>query len=177
MNHVYLPLIVFVLLVLEGVALELLPHSLVSGDLLIVPHWVLIYLIFIAIFYDVKNTSYSVIYAVVFGLLIDSVYVGVLGVYMFSYGISVYIIKRMTRFLQENVFTAMLLGVVGMIIAEFLINITFLVVGIVDFTCKTYFVYRFFLTLFANLLFIIILYPMMVRRLVKWKKERFHRTL
>src|SRR5699024_735949 len=94
-------------------------HSLVSGDLLIVPHWVLIYLIFIAIFYDVKNTSYSVIYAVVFGLLIDSVYVGVLGVYMFSYGISVYIIKRMTRFLQENVFTAMLLGVVGMIIAEF----------------------------------------------------------
>src|SRR5690625_2461863 len=177
MNHVYLPLIVFVLLVLEGVALELLPHSLVSGDLLIVPHWVLIYLIFIAIFYDVKNTSYSVIYAVVFGLLIDSVYVGVLGVYMFSYGISVYIIKRMTRFLQENVFTAVLFGVVGMIIAEFLINIIFLVVVIVDFTCKTYFVYRFFLTLFANLLFIIILYPMMVRRLVKWKKERFHRTL
>src|SRR5699024_12214955 len=124
----------FVLLVLEGVALELLPHSLVSGDLLIVPHWVLIYLIFIAIFYDVKNTSYSVIYAVVFGLLIDSVYVGVFGVYMFSYGISVYIIKRMTRFLQENVFPSMFLVVVGMIISEFFLFITFLFLCLMDFT-------------------------------------------
>src|SRR5699024_2450765 len=146
MNHVYLPLIVFVLLGLEGVALELLPHSLVSGGLLIVPHWVLISLIFIAIFSGVKNISYSVVYAVGFGVVVDSVYVGVLGLYMVSDGISVYIIKRMTRFLQENVFTAMLLVVVRMIIAEFLINITFLLVGIVDFTCKPYFVYRFFPT-------------------------------
>ncbi len=177
MKYVYLPFIVFTLLILEGVALELLPHFLVSGKMLIVPHWVLVSLIYIAIFYDLKETRYSVIYAVVFGLLIDSVYTGVLGVYMFSYGLSVYIIKRMTRFLQENVFTAALLGMIGIIIAEVLINVTYLIIGIVDFTWDMYVVYRFVPTLGANLLFIILLYPILVKRLGKWKKEQLNQSL
>src|SRR5690625_6724150 len=85
MKRLYLPLILFLFMVLEGVALELLPAKLVMSNSIIVPHWVFIFLAFIAVFFDEENTYYSVLYAVIFGLLIDVVYTGVLGVYMFSY--------------------------------------------------------------------------------------------
>lgn len=79
MKHLYLPLILFLLLITEGVALEILPSSIVLSDTLIVPHWVFICLIFIAVLYDNENTYYSVLYALIFGILIDIVYTGVLG--------------------------------------------------------------------------------------------------
>src|SRR5690625_4122041 len=97
MKRLYLPLILFLFIVLEGVALDLLPVQLLSAQTLIVPHWVFIILIFIVIFYDKEDTYYSIVYAVIFGLLIDIVYTGILGIYMFSYGFGIYIIHELTR--------------------------------------------------------------------------------
>ena len=94
MKRLYLPLILFLFIVLEGVALDLLPVQLLSAQTLIVPHWVFIILIFIVIFYDKEDTYYSIVYAVIFGLLIDIVYTGILGIYMFSYGFGIYIIHE-----------------------------------------------------------------------------------
>src|SRR5690625_8018800 len=102
MKHLYLPLILFLMLNLEGVAIELLPNFLVNTSSLIVPPWVLVLLIFIAIFFDDEDTYYSVLYAVVFGLLIDIVYTNVLDVYMFSYVIIIYIIYDITLLFLNN---------------------------------------------------------------------------
>src|SRR5690625_651119 len=101
MKRLYLPLILFLFMVLEGVALELLPANLVMSNSIIVPHWVFIFLAFIAIFFDEENTYYSILYAVIFGLLIDVVYTGVLGVYMFSYAVSVYVIYGLKKMIHE----------------------------------------------------------------------------
>src|SRR5690625_6893718 len=76
MKRLYVPLILLLFVVLEGVALDLLPVQLLNTKTLIVPHWVLIILIFIVIFYDLEDTYYSIIYGIIFGLLIDIVYTG-----------------------------------------------------------------------------------------------------
>ncbi|WP_164668479.1 rod shape-determining protein MreD [Virgibacillus doumboii] len=176
MNRLYIPLILFFFLVLEGVALELLPASLVTNELIIVPHWVFIFLLFLAIFYDRENTYLSVLYGIVFGLLIDIVYTGVLGVYMFSYAVIIYIIHGLTKMLHANFFAVILLGVAGLVLTELSINTIFSVVGITEMVWKDYLLYRMIPTLIANLLFLLVLYPLMTRRIASWGDERFSKN-
>ncbi|HLR71677.1 MAG TPA: rod shape-determining protein MreD, partial [Pseudogracilibacillus sp.] len=92
MKRLLFLIILFGLLVLEGVAIDLLPAILTSSETLIVPHWVLIFLIIITLFYDTSETFFSIIYGVIFGFLIDVVYTDVLGVYMFVYPFTLYIV-------------------------------------------------------------------------------------
>lgn len=176
MKRLYLPLILFLLMILEGVALELLPAKLVITNSLIIPHWVFIFLVFIAIFYDEESTYFSIFYGVVFGLLIDIVYTGVLGVYMFSYAVSIYIIYGLRKMLHANIYGTLLLGFIGIVSADIAINFIYTVVGITDMLWKNYFIYRLLPTVLANLLFLIVSYPIFMRRLVKWRREQLNRN-
>ncbi|WP_206207823.1 rod shape-determining protein MreD [Virgibacillus profundi] len=172
MKRLYLPLFLFLFLILEGVALELLPASLIMSDYLIVPHWVFIFLVYLAIFYDEENTYFSVVYALAFGLLIDIVYTGILGVYMFSYGLITYIIHGVKKVLHGNFYVTVLLGLMGLALADISINGIFIVVGISDMLWKDYFTYRLLPTVISNLVFLLVLYPVMVKRLIRWSKEQ-----
>lgn len=172
MKRIIIPLILFLLLVSEGVALELLPVSLLKGDLAIVPHWVFVFLLFLAIFYDRENTYFSVLYGLLFGLLIDIVYTGVLGVYMFSYAFVIYIVHGLTKMLHANFFVSVLLGMIGLILCEISINAIYTVVGISDMIWKDYLIYRMVPTVIANILFLIALYPIMMKRLNNWRNEQ-----
>ncbi|MBP1947673.1 rod shape-determining protein MreD [Virgibacillus litoralis] len=172
MKRIIIPLVLFSFLVLEGVALELLPISLAKSDLVIVPHWVFVFLLFLAIFYDRENTYFSVLYGLLFGLLIDIVYTGVLGVYMFSYALVIYIIHGLTKMLHANFFVSLLLGMIGLILCEVIINAIYTVVGISDMIWKDYLIYRMAPTVIANILFLAALYPIMFKKLSSWRNEQ-----
>lgn len=172
MKRLYLPLILFLFLVLEGVALELLPSSLINNYSLIIPHWIFVILVFITIFYDLEDTYYSILYAVIFGLLIDVVYTGVLGVYMFSYAFSIYIIHELKRLVHANFYVTMIMGILGLAIADLSIHMIFKVVGIIDIFWVDYLIYRLLPTLLANLIFLIIFYPIVKQRFIKWGSEQ-----
>lgn len=176
MKRLIIPLILFLFLVLEGVALELLPVSLVENELVIVPHWVFVFLLFLAIFYDRENTYFSVLYGILFGLLIDIVYTGVLGVYMFSYAVVIYLIHGLTKMLHANIYTTILLGITGLILTELLINAIFSVVGIFEMVWKDYLFYRLIPTVLANILFLLVLYPIIMKRIASWGDERLSKN-
>lgn len=176
MKRLYLPLILFLFVVLEGVALELLPSSLVMGDLLIIPHWVLIFLLFLAIFYDNESTYFSVLYALLFGLLIDVVYTGILGVYMFSYALVIYMLHGLKKMLHGNILVTILLGITGIAIADILINFIYMMVGLTETTWGDYFIYRLLPTILLNLVFLFILYPLFVKRLTRWGNEQLSKS-
>src|SRR5699024_12523324 len=108
MKRLLIPLILFLLLILEGVALDLLPVSLLKGDLVFVSHWVFVFLVLLAIFFDRGDTYFSVFYGLLFGLLTDIVYTGILGVYMFSYAFAAYMINGFTKILYANFFLSLL---------------------------------------------------------------------
>ncbi|SEQ14641.1 rod shape-determining protein MreD [Virgibacillus subterraneus] len=172
MKRIIIPLILFLFLVLEGVALELLPVSLAKSDLVIVPHWVFVFLLLLTIFYDRENTYFSVLYGLLFGLLIDIVYTGVLGVYMFSYALVIYIIHGLTKMLHANFFVSLLLGMIGLILCEVFINAIYTVVGISDMIWKDYLIYRMAPTVIANIVFLAALYPIMLKKLSSWRNEQ-----
>src|SRR5699024_7781387 len=119
------PIILFLILVSEGVAIELLPTSLSSTYMLITPHWVFIFLLLITLLYDTNETFFAIIYAVFFGLLIDVVYTGVLGVYMFVYPFSVYIVHLLKRFIQTNLYMTIVISAVSLFIIELLLFLIF----------------------------------------------------
>ncbi|MEC5422043.1 rod shape-determining protein MreD [Virgibacillus sp. C22-A2] len=172
MKRLYIPLFLFLFLVLEGVALELLPVNLVMSNLYIIPHWVLVFLVLIAIFYDRENTYFSVLYGLIFGLLIDIVYTGILGVYMFSYGMVIYIIHGLIKLLHGNIHVSLLLGVTALVLADISINTVYTVVGITDMLWKDYFMVRLIPTVLSNLVFLLVLYPIMMKRLDRWGREQ-----
>jgi len=171
-RRLYLPLILFLLLALEGVALDLLPISLLNNESIIISHWVFVFLLYIAIFFDSEQTYYSIIYGAVFGLLIDIVYTDVLGVYMFSYVIGVYMVFILKKLLHTNLIVTILLGIIGISIADILIYIVYAFIGITYLPMKSYLIYRLVPTVLANLIFLIIIYPFTKKRLIRWRKDQ-----
>ncbi|SET70097.1 rod shape-determining protein MreD [Oceanobacillus limi] len=171
MKRVILPLILFILVVLEGVAIEFLPRFLVGNGFLVTPHWVLVTLLLITTFYDLKDTYHSVVYGLIFGLLVDIVYTGTLGVYMFTYAVITYAIHGLMKVLHSNFFVAILVVAVGVALADLTIYAIYLVVGITDMVWQDYLTARMIPTVILNLIFLIVFYPLLVKLLVYLKGE------
>ena len=170
-RRVIFPLILFAVMVLSGVALELLPHQLLMGTYMIVPHWLFVILIYIAIFYDRNDTYYAVLYALIFGLLFDIVYTGVLGVYMFSYALVIYIVRGLKKMLQGNFYVLLMLSAFGIAIADISIYAIFTVIGFTDMPIEVYLLNRLIPTILMNLLFMVLIYPFIKKPMRKWGKE------
>ena len=171
MKRIYLPLILLLFVVLEGVALDLLPMQLLSTKALLVPHCVLIILIFIVFFYDLVDTYYSIIYGIIFGLLIDVVYTGVLGIYMFSYGFVIYLIHELRKLVHTNFYAVTIIGIIGIILADVFIHTIYTMIGYADVLWDEYIMLRLVPTVLANLIILIILYPFLKKRLINWGSE------
>src|SRR5690625_1995960 len=171
MKHLYIPLFLFFFLILEGVALEILPAGLLTSDLLIVPHWVLIFLVMTAMFYEKDTTYFSIIYALFFGLLIDVVYTGVLGVYMFSYALVIYLVLGLRKVFNGNIYVSLLLGIISVMLADLAIHVIYSAAGIIQMMWNDYAIYRLLPTVLSNIVFILILYPLLPKRLIRWREE------
>ena len=175
MKKVYLPLILFAFVVFEGLAINLLPNEIALSEYLVIAHWVLALLVYVAVYYDTESTLYSVFYAFIFGLLIDIIYTGILGVYMFSYGIVIYVIHGLQKLLQRNFYVLILLGAVAFLMADLLIYLMYSVVGITDMVWKEYLLQRLLPTTIANLVFFLILFPIFKKSIVRWGNEQLNK--
>lgn len=160
------------LTVLEGVATEILPRSLLESNSFLIPHWVLIFLILITVFYDREHTYVSIFYGVIFGLLIDVVYTEVLGIYMFSYAFTLYIIHVLKKVFHENFYITTFLGMIGVSLADLTIHSIYYTIGKTNLVWDDYLFYRLIPTVLANLVFLMILYPLLKNKLMRWRKEQ-----
>lgn len=168
-------IILFILLVLQGIAIDLLPSSLTTSDVLIVPHWLLLFLTLIAIKYDRNETFYAIIYAIIFGLLIDIVYTGTLGIYMFVYPVAVYTAHILKRMFQTNIVVSSLIAMISIAVAEVLIYYIYKILGMIDATMSYFLLYRLLPTSFANLLFFLVIYGIFSQLLVRWSNEQLEK--
>ncbi len=169
------PLVLFALLVGEGIALDLLPNILTSAETLIVPHWIFVFLLLIVLFYDNSSTFYGVIYGIIFGIFIDMVYVGVLGVYMFVYPLTLYMMQLLKRLLQNNFPITIIISIIGIIIIEILLYFIYTFVGIVDVAMSYFILHRLLPTILANVLFLIPLFIISRNTLIEWSREQLER--
>lgn len=168
-------IILFILLVLQGLAIDLLPSSLATSDVLIVPHWLLLFLMLIALKYDRNETFYSIIYSIAFGLLIDIVYTGMLGIYMFVYPVSVYVAHILKRMFHTNILMSSIIAVITITVTEVLIYYIYTILGMIDATMSYFLLYRLLPTTLANLLFFLLIYGLFSQLLVRWSNEQLEK--
>src|SRR5699024_7826183 len=169
MSRLYVILVLFIIFILEGVALDLLPTRLVLSKLVFVPHWVLMFLILQALFFEKKGSYYTVIYAAVIGLLIDVVYIEILGIHMFTYALIVYLVLEAKGIVLETFAVTIILGVLAVGLADIFIYFIYLVIVIGTVSWPYYFIYRIVPTIVANIIFLLMLYPLAAHFLVKWR--------
>lgn len=180
MRKLYVPLILFLLVVLEGVALDLLPEVIISGKSIIISHWVFVFLSLVAIFFDYQHTYFAVIYALIFGLLIDIVYTDVIGIYMFTYAAVIYIVHQIKRLFHANFHMTMIIVFIGLFSVDIAIYLLYSVIGKIALSWSDYLIFRLLPTILANLIFAMIIYIIFKDNLPKWsglktKNQMFNR--
>lgn len=171
MRKYIIPLTCLLLLSMQGMAMSLLPASLVYSELLITPHWVLVYLFILTIFYDKDDTYLSVWYGLIFGLLLDIVYTGVLGVYMITYTVVVYAIHGCNRWFHSNFLAVSLLTIVGISLADTMIYVIYSFIQVTSMSWADYGMLRLLPTLAANMIFFTLLYPVVKGPVSRWSEE------
>ncbi|MRG88222.1 rod shape-determining protein MreD [Salinibacillus xinjiangensis] len=173
MTRIFPPLILLALLILESTATDQIPKQWLIGGMQPIPHWVLLFTVLIAIFYDQDNSIYSLVYAIIFGFLFDFTYTDTLGVYMFTYGLTIFIVLGFKQLLHPNFIVTFLLGFVAVFFADHLIYAMYYMIGFADISWSVYLKNRLIPTMLSNLLFLMIVYPMYRNRLEKWSFEHF----
>ncbi|WP_194840780.1 rod shape-determining protein MreD [Filobacillus milosensis] len=171
MKSLYLPLILFILLVFESTAVRFLPESIMSNNLFYIPHWILIFSLLILLFYDQAHTYHGLINGIVFGLLVDLVYTDLLGIYFLAYGVSLYLVHLFKKVLQQNFFVTLLLGLVVIVSVEFILFTLYTIVGQIDMAMNEFIQDRLIPTTLINLLFLLIIYPFFSKLLLKWQEQ------
>lgn len=153
MNRFLLPGLFVFLFILESLFVELLPAELFNSDRILVPHFLIAGILFLTIYLSPK---YGILYGFVFGLLFDVVYTEIIGIYLFMFPLMAYLIAKIMKVLQTNIFIVSALSILGIGILEigvyelnYLIHITNLDFGV-------YFKIRLIPTLVLNLAFIIL---------------------
>jgi rod shape-determining protein MreD len=94
-----LPLLMIALFYSESVFMIFFPENAFDGAHIPVPHFFIIGLLFMSIFFD-RNTAIK--YGFLFGFLFDMFYTGLLGAYMFFLPMIVYITSILTKWLQST---------------------------------------------------------------------------
>src|SRR5699024_7759391 len=147
----FIPL--FIILVIEGIAIDFLPQFLAKANLLATPHWIFMFLLLMTFKFDTNDTYYAVIYGAVFGMLVDIVYSDVLGIYLFIYPFVIYLVHISKRFLQTNFYMLLIIASVSLLIVEILLFFVYFFVLFLVF-CLLYFLFiLFFFFFFVYFLF------------------------
>ena len=100
----FLPLIISLSFIFESIFVELLPEAFSKSDMILVPHFLMVMIIFTTIY---GNQKHGLIYGFIFGLLFDVVYTEIIGIYLFLIPLVTKIVSWLMKLLQSNIFVAL----------------------------------------------------------------------
>ncbi len=170
MKRVVLPLITVLCFYGESIFVELLPIFSFIDNRTVVPRFLLVVLILMAIYYF-RNVT--LIYAAIFGLLFDIYYTGVIGAYLFLFPIAVYTASKMVKVLQINVLTSGLITMLIVAMTEALVYGLNILLFDVNVTVSQFIYARLLPTLTLNFMFYLIIFFPFSRWLQNRSKELF----
>ncbi|MFB1051670.1 rod shape-determining protein MreD [Paraliobacillus sp. JSM ZJ581] len=173
MSRIYIPLLLLFLFIMEGIAYDFIPAAVLQKDWLFIANWAFIFLILMALFYDLEHTYYSVLAAIIIGLMRDIIYTDIIGVYMFAYGLVIYFIHGLRKVLHANFLVTLLLVISGLVLVDSGVSFVYYSIGINNMSIINYLSYRILPTLGYNLIAFFALYPIFKKQFLKWSEQRF----
>lgn len=167
MKRFLLAFIIFFAFLFESIFVELVPAERFGIDRFFVPRFTIVLIMLIAFFY---NRNKAILYAIIFGLLFDIIYTDIIGVYMFSFPLIVYIISLFKKVLHTNLLVVFFVVVVGIGLLEVLIYGILYLVNVTNIDWNQFMYTRLFPTLVLNGVFLIVIYYPMKKFLSKLEK-------
>jgi rod shape-determining protein MreD len=148
-------ILLFLLFLVQGTVMPLVPISYAWGKLQLVPEFTLVTLLMIAFF---GSLSWGLKYAVLFGFLADIIYSSVLGVYAFSVTLTVYLIHGISKWVNMNVAMTVLLVSVGVCIMQIEAYVIYMMIGVTNQEPGFFFRSRLLPTVLLNGVFTLLIY-------------------
>lgn len=158
MNRFFLPLLLFVFFTVESIFVQLLPSEYFYGKWILVPRFLIAALLLLSIY---GSQKYAILYGFAFGLLFDIVYTEIIGIYLFLFPLTIYLVMKAMKVLQANALIVTLAMLAGIALLELVIYKMNSFLHITDLTLKEFADMRLLPTLCLNLIFIVIaFYPL-----------------
>ncbi|HEY2419802.1 MAG TPA: rod shape-determining protein MreD [Neobacillus sp.] len=158
MRKLLLPLLFLFLFILESLFVQFLPGKIFGGNYILVPHFLYTAILFLTIFVGRKR---GIIYALIFGLLFDVVYIEIIGIYLFLYPLICYIVSKIMHFFQANILISLLVSLIGIGLLELGVYEMDSIIHVTDLPFMSVLKMRLYPTLLLNAAFMIIFgYPL-----------------
>lgn len=167
MKRFLLVVLVFLAFLLESTFVELIPPERFEIDRVFVPRFMIVLIMLISLFY---NRNKAILYALIFGLLYDVVYTDIIGVYMFSFPLVVYVISLSMKVLHANLLVVFFIVAFGLSLLEGLIFGILYIANIAQMDWNQFVYDRLFPTLVLNGVFLIMIYYPMKNYLLRLEK-------
>ena len=149
-----LPSVAVLLFLIEPVFAKFSPIEMFDQMIYLVPRFLFMYLLFLAVYYDRKK---SIIYGIVFGLLYDVFYIDIIGLYAVLYPLLCLFMSKIVTYIQQSLPIVTILTVIFVALLEFIIYEFFVLISFTSMQMSEFVLLRLVPTIFANLLFLILL--------------------
>lgn len=140
-------------LIFDGFIASYWSASLDTSYGLMVPRILFLIFIILSFHYGKKFMLFS---AVIFGLLMDTYYLGFIGIYLFSLILIVLIISKVKKLIDPNVLTYTMLTIIILTVIEIFIFMVIRILGISGMTMQEFLVNKLAATLLLNTVLMII---------------------
>ncbi|WP_429970693.1 rod shape-determining protein MreD [Fructilactobacillus sp. Tb1] len=147
----------FISFYLEGTLMHVFPFIL-AGKFPMVPYLTITWLIYTVLFSDPNQNLHLYWWAFGIGLLYDSYYIGVLGIYTVIFPVVILVTKLILEYVDENIYGSTMIYLIDIIIVLVLGYIGGRMSHLVYFSGVHFFAYAFGPTLLLNLVIFLLLY-------------------
>lgn len=158
MRKILLPLLFIFLFILESIFAQYIPPEVFGKSYILVPHFLFAGILFFTIY---AGRKYGIIYAAIFGLLFDIVWIEIIGIYFFLFPFITYLVSKIMHVLQTNIIVAFFVSLLGIALLEIGVYEMYFLIDITNLEFISFFELRFYSTLILNAVFLIIAaYPL-----------------
>jgi rod shape-determining protein MreD len=158
LKRLLLPLLFLVLFLLESIFVQYIPPKIIGQDYILVPHFLFAGILFLTIY---AGRKYGIIYAAIFGLLFDIIWIEIIGIYFFLFPFITYLVSKIMHYLQANIIIAFLVSLVGIALLEIGVYQMDFLIHVTNLEFMSFIRMRFTPSLILNAVFIIIAaYPL-----------------
>lgn len=153
--NLFVPLILLLALLLDGIIAAVFSSSLYTATTDSVSRLIVICIV---VFSFHVNRNHMFLFGIIFGLLYDSYYVGILGVYTVLFPIVIYLCDKMKKIFNLNLFVFILILIIQVSLIEFLLYGFYAVMNLTMMDITSFLANRLGPTLLLNSIYMLVLY-------------------
>lgn len=153
-TRILIPAVAVVLFLMESEFALFSPISFGEETYILVPRFTILYLIFLAIYYNWKR---AMIYGLIFGLLFDVVYINIIGLYTVLYPMLCFVAGWSAKRIHTHLVFSTILAILLISFLDFVLYEFFVLIDFTSMPRDVFLLNRLVPTILANLLFLVVL--------------------